>query len=617
MKTKKAQGQGTPKKKMSKKELTRFIGLIRDGDNFEKEKAINALIASPSKEAVEGIIPLLQQKKTIMRMAVLDVLKKIGSVSLEGILGMLDDDEEDIRVYGCEVLSFLKDKRAVPSLIRKLREDVDNVRNAACVALGDFDDDEAVAALLDALKDVEWIAFSAIYSIGRTKSRSAIPQLIEFFKTSEEELSVAACEVLLEYGDDEILNEIFETLKGWDRQKRNTYLKIILEKGNEEIFEKLKEKIGDELNEHLLNSIRYEKQYSLEVIRMLTHFRQSETCEAILGVLASMDHDSEDFGSVLELFASMSDVWADSISDYIRRDEKYLFPLVKACKIVGIKLGEPFLLNIFLSSPADVKREIVTGIPGLTDGNGASIIKEAIKDTDGHIKGSAVDVVGTMSLQELKDEIIDIAQKGFADVRTKALKVLLGLDTNRAMELIKHFVYEGSNEDKKTYLSATSLIDSEKNFPFIEKLSSDADEGVRRSAIGLLGNFLDDEYYVNLLKKILMGENIPHEVLKVIKDKKLNMFKDRLVEIFVDTAKGLWTRYYALSTLGTFEDDSLFDVFVGGLKDENGLITIGCIRALADLDDKKAIDYIRPFASSSNEDVRSNAESILNRLEGV
>ena len=84
----------------------------------------------------------------------------------------------------------------------------------------------------------------------------AAPQLLEFFKTSSEELSIAACEVLIEYEDNDILDEIFETLKGWDRPKRNTYLKTILEKGNEEIFRKLKEKIGDELFEHLLNSVQ-------------------------------------------------------------------------------------------------------------------------------------------------------------------------------------------------------------------------------------------------------------------------------------------------------------------------------------------------------------------------
>jgi HEAT repeat protein len=185
------------------------------------------------------------------------------------------------------------------------------------------------------------------------------------------------------------------------------------------------------------------------------------------------------------------------------------------------------------------------------------------------------------------------------------------------MELIKHFVYDGSNEDKKVYLSATYLIDSENNFPFIEKLIFDADESVRRSTIRVIDNFVENERYVELLQKILKDDNISHEALKVIKDNKLNIFTDRLVEIFIDRNKEMWTRYYALSALGVFEDSSLFNIFVNGLNDENGLIIIGCIRALADLNDKKAIGYIRPFTGSSNEDVKSTAESVLEKLERV
>ncbi|MBS1238490.1 MAG: lyase domain protein repeat-containing protein, partial [Deltaproteobacteria bacterium] len=160
---KKDKTQKPAQKKMNKKTLTHLINLLRDGDNFEKEKSIEALIASPGKDVVEAIIPLLQQKNTSARMAVLDVLKKIGSSHVEGVIRMLYDENEDIRVYGCEVLSFLKDPRAIPSLIDKLSNDVDNVRNAACMALGDFDDEEAIKALLNALQDDEWIAFSAIY----------------------------------------------------------------------------------------------------------------------------------------------------------------------------------------------------------------------------------------------------------------------------------------------------------------------------------------------------------------------------------------------------------------------------------------------------------------------
>ncbi len=613
----KSESQKPEEQKLGGKTLEQYVDLLRDGDNFEKEKAIDALTASPGRDSVEAVIPLLQQKNTGARMAVLDVLKKIGSSYIEGIIGMLYDENEDIRVYGCEVLSFLKDRRAIPDLIDKLKNDADNVRNAACVALGDFDDKEAVEALLNALHDDEWIAFSAIYSIGRTKHRNAVPRLMEIFKTGEEELSVAACEVLIEYDDNTILDDVFEALKSWDRAKRNTYLKIILEKGNEDIFQKLKEKIGDELYEHLLSNICNEKQYSLEAIRMLANFRHSDACEAILDVLKEMNSESEEYETIMELFASLSDVWAPSVDDYMKRDEMYLLPLIKACKIAGIKLREAELLSIFESAPVEAKREIMTGLPGLIQGDSCSIVRKAIRDTDGHIKGYAVDVVGVLLLGELKSEISEIVQNGFPDVRIKAIKTLILLDREQAMELVRQFVSSGSGNDKKVYLSAAHLITGEDNYPLIEKLISDEDESVRRNAISIISNFVDNKRYIDLIQKILMSDNVPHEVLKIIKDKKLDMFKNRLIELFTDKNKGMWTRYYALAALGVFEDATLFDIFVNGLGDENSLIIIGCIRALADLNGRRAVRYIRSFLSNDNEDVRSAAESVLEKIEGI
>jgi len=604
-------------KELGGKELDRFVALLRDGDNFEKEKAIDALVGSPGKEVVERIVPLLQEKNTPVRMAVLDVLKKIGSIHLEGVIGMLEDENEDIRVYACEVLSFLRDPRSIPVIVKKSRHDADNVRNAACMALGEFDDDEAVEALLDALKDEEWIAFSAILSLGRTKSPKAVPRILQFFKESGEELSGVACEVLVEYGDDVILDEIFEVLKGWDREKRSAYLKIILEKGDEGTFGRLKEKIGDELYEHLLGSVAESRHRPVEIVRMLTHFRTPRTCEAILDVLKGMEPDDENYETVLELFASLSDIWAGDVTGYMERDEANLLPLVRACSMTGVKIGEEALLKRFLTAPVELKREIVMNVPAVVDGSGCSIIKEALKDTDGHIKGFAVEAVGNLKLMNLKDDIIHILKEDFHDVRVKALRTLVRLDPARAMGMIEAFVERGSVDDKKVYLAATGLIDGNKNLPFVTRLLSDEDEGVRRSTIGILGNFVDDESYLDLLQKTLTDDEIPHEVLKVIKDKKLSRFKDRLVGIFTNGSKGMWTRYYALSALGAFGDPALFDIFAKGLRDENGLITIGCIRALADLNDERAMDYIRPYVDDANDDIRSAAEMFINKMRNV
>jgi HEAT repeat protein len=103
--------------------------------------------------------------------------------------------------------------------------------------------------------------------------------------------------------------------------------------------------------------------------------------------------------------------------------------------------------------------------------------------------------------------------------------------------------------------------------------------------------------------------------LKIIRDKRLSLFKDRLVEIFINGNNGLWTRYYALLALGVFEIPSLFEIFLQGLSDNASLIKIGSLKALCDLNDKRALPYIRPFVQSHDEDIRSTAEYVLERFE--
>ncbi len=607
--------EGAEAKGLTEPELERYVLLIKDGDNFEKEKAIDSLVASPGREVIEKIVPLLQESNTPVRMAVLDVLKKIGSVYIEGVIGMLDDANEDIRVYACEVLAFLGDPRSIPFIVKKARDADANVRNAACMALGDFDDDEAVNALLHALDDEEWIAFSAIIGLGRTKSPKAIPRILKFFKESSDELSSAACEVLLDYGDDAVLDEVLDIMKAWDRSRRSAYLAIILDKGNEDIFSKLQEKMGGELYEHLLGKMAEKKDRPVEMVRMLAYFRTRQTCTAILGILGDMEPDDENYPMVLEIFASLGDIWGKNASEFMEPDDARMLALVKACALTGVKIDECVLLDRFLDASVEVKREIMMSIPGIVVGSGCSIIKKALDDADGHIRGFAVEAVGNLGLSDLKDDILRILGKDFQDVRVKALRTYVRLDPGAALEIISGFVNGGSNDDKKVYLAATQLIDADNNLPFISRLLKDPDEGVRRNTIGVLGRFADNDEYVELLEMILEEAEVPREVLKVIKDRRLTQFKDRLVRIFSNQEKGMWTRYYALSALGTFEDPDLFSIFTKGLQDANGLITIGCIRALAELNDVRAMDYIRPFADDANDDIRSAAEVVLSRMQ--
>ncbi|MCX5810666.1 MAG: HEAT repeat domain-containing protein [Proteobacteria bacterium] len=604
------------KGRISKGKMARLIKALKEGDSFDKEKAIETLVAFPDKTVIEQVIPLLDGNVTQARMSAWEVLKKVGHHNIEAVAALLDHESEDIRVYAAEILGTLKEKSTLPQLIKKIHDESPNVRNVVCIALGSFNDEIAVDALLEALHDDDWIAFSAIEALGKTGNERAVKPLLAVFKDGSEEVSLAACEGLMGFNDEKIKNEIFDILKRWEPDKRGIFVDIILDKVDDETFGNMKERMGQEVFEHLFNSVRNDTGKPVSLIRLLAHFRRTEACDAILYVLSSMNPDDEEYTEVLNVFAHLSDVWKDRIAYYVEQNEGYVMPVIESCKIAGVEIAEALLLKIFLATSMEVKREIIKNLPVFLKGGGLSVIKEAIKDPDGHVRGDALTVIGIMSLEVMKDDVIAAVRKGFLDVRIHALKALMRLDFDNGLELIRTFVNSGSDDDKRLYLAVAKFGDADNNFPFVVKLLSDEDDKIRRAVIGVIGYFLDDERYMAMLVKLLMDENISHETLKVIREKRLTIFRDRLQEIFQDTDKELWTRYYALSALSTFEDGSLFDTFVNGLKDDNSIIKIACIKALADLNDVRALEHIYPFAQSDDNDVRSTAEFVIGRLEG-
>jgi len=597
------------------KRLEKTVHAIRQGDDFEREKAIEYLISRPNKKTVERILPLLQVKDTPTRMAVVEVIKKIGHANIAAIDKLLEDENEDIRVYACEIMASMKNPETIPFLLRALGDESENVKNAAVIALGEFNTDErAVKALLGMLHEDQWIVFSAICSLGKIKHPAAADQLLQIFQNSEEDLSLAACEALMEFQDDEILNRMFDILKGWSKKKRKRYIEVIIHQGNEKLFLRLKQSIGQDLFEHLLPYVAFDKTELIPILKLMIHFKNKQTCDILLEILIKMDPDEPEFSEILQLFSSLSQIWKNDIKEYLSNGDQYAMVIIKACAQEKVSIPENVLLASFLKSSVLVKREIVKNAAMIVQGKGYDLLKEAVKDEDGHVKSFAVNAIGVMNLKGLEDEIIDLSQSGFMDVRVNAVKTLINLNYNEAIKLLRQFVDSDSLEDKKVYLAVAKNISGDDNFPLIQRLLRSKEDDIKQAIVTIIGTFIDDGRYATIFQKLLQGDNIPHETLKIIKEKRLVQFKPVLNKIFSNTNKSLWTRYYALLALGSFEDPSLIKLFINGLHDESNLIKIGSLKALSDLKDKKAVVFVKPLTKHKDDDVRSTAEFVMKYL---
>lgn len=591
----------------------KLINALRESDEFTRAKIIEELVSSPCKSMIEGVVRLLVEKNTSVRMDALDILKKTGNSCIEAIVQLLYHSNEDVRVYGCEVLGELKNNESLPHLIHKVKEDNENVRNAAVMALGGFDDPRVIDVLTEALHQEEWVAFSAIYSLAKIGNKRVVPALLEVFKTREEELSLAACEALIIFRDAKTIDEIVEFVDRVEEERKATFIRVIIDQADEQVFQKLVRRMGNELLDHLLNYLKTNKRKSKNVIRFLAHFQHKQSAHALLDILKDVDRDGEEYEEILHLFMDLKNVWFDDLEEYLR-EEDYVFPVIRACGYLGLTIPERILLTVFCSSPLDTKREIMKQLSRISKGNGNKIIREALKDSDGHVQADAVAIAGNLSLKELTSDILMLAKKGYPDVRVKALLALLRIDMPMAIAAIEWFVKEGTAEDKRTYLSVTSHIDAETNFPFLEELITSGDERVRQMAVRVVGNFVENEPYLELFETAFRAGNAPNEMLKVIGEKKLLSFKKPLLDLVQDPLQALWTRYHALSALGAFADRTLMPVFVNSLKEKDNLIKIGGLKALAELNDKRAVPHIRPYTKSADDDVKMAAMAALGKL---
>lgn len=591
----------------------RLITALRESDDFTRAKIVEQIVSSPNKSLVEQVVKLLDEKNTSLRMDVLDILKKTGNCCIEAIIQLLYHENEDVRVYGCEVLSSLRAPVSLPYLIERIHDDDENVKNAAVTALGEFEDERAVDVLLEVLEQEEWVAFSAIYSLAKIGNKKAISALLDVFKNREEELSLAACEVLISFRDSETIEEIIDFIGNLKREKKSIFLKVIIEQGDKEVFGRLVNKVGNGLLQHLLSFLEVEKRKSTEIAQFLVHFKHKDSARALLNILKTLDPEGDEYERILAFLMELEPVWSADLEEYMSVEE-YVVPIIKACAGLGHPIEESILLKAFCSSPLDTKREIMKQLARVAPGDGYKVIREAMKDADGHVQADAVAIAGNLALKELMPDILLMAKNGFPDVRAKALLALVRLDLPMALAAIEWLVKEGTSDDKKVYLSVTTHLGPEANYPFLKELIGDRDERIRQSAVRVIGNLVDHEEYLDLFRMVLTGGNVPNEVLKVIGERKLTAFRQLLLDIVKDPLQVQWTKYYALVALGALADHSLLPVFFGALKEKDNLIKIGALKALSESGDKRAIPQIRPYTKSADQDLKTAAQVALERL---
>lgn len=159
--------------------LAPLVKALHSGDWIVRMHATKALGRVRNADAVEPLIPLLQDKVKAVREEAAAALAAIGDAAIPSLLKTLRHEDWLVRLHAVESLGKAQSKRAVEPLLAVLFNDQDSaVREDTVRALGEIGDPQAVEYLFTAMRE-PGLRTLAVDALGRIGDPRAVPVLID------------------------------------------------------------------------------------------------------------------------------------------------------------------------------------------------------------------------------------------------------------------------------------------------------------------------------------------------------------------------------------------------------------------------------------------------------
>ncbi|HEX7520143.1 MAG TPA: HEAT repeat domain-containing protein, partial [Candidatus Deferrimicrobium sp.] len=428
-----------------------LIKALRDSHPGVQDAAMHSLISIGGEVAAWMVLPLLREDP-FLRNAAMVILKEIGTDAVPHLPPLLKDKDDDVRKFAIELIAGAGGRHLEKALCERLSDDQNpNVRAAAAKALGTLDCRDALPNLVAALKDIEWVRFSALEALSGMREDAAVEPILALLSDPSPTTRHTAIEALGEIGSFRAGDALLAHLGNTDRDERAAVLKSLLRIGVP--------LPGAGFPEDLLNIFLGDDEWKDRIValRGLVGIADEDALRAIFDAAGSFDATEPDEEEILRAIKDLLLRCEDR--DALRRllDDPSLRFRGKTilAEIVGelqIREAVPSLAARLRDDVRDVRIAAAQALGRIGDGGAREALVAAIQDPEGHVRKAVVATLGAVGGKEAFEPLLSLLRREeYDDVAREAVQALFAIDPEmlvassgrldeRARDLVDAFV---------------------------------------------------------------------------------------------------------------------------------------------------------------------------------
>ncbi|KWT84082.1 HEAT repeat domain-containing protein [Candidatus Magnetominusculus xianensis] len=590
-----------------------LIKLLSDENSAVIDAAMQSILAIGGEAASYMLLPVLR-KGAVQRNVALLILKDIGASTVPLLYDLLYDKDDDIRKFALDLLGDIAVGAEIDKILPALKDPNPNVRAAACRTLGLLKAEGAISYIEEALKDEEWVAFSALEALGEIGSAGAVAAIDNVCKIGTSVLQFSALETLGKIHSEDSKKVLIGCLQDTlHRSKDSDYsgmvkkaaLKSLVTLGIDPDMEYL----GPQLMELFKSGDWEEKMTAVEGLRMV---REKRAVEGLLDAAGSIDTSNMDDAEYYEKIKAVVTEIADcdgllKILGEGRLKSRGEALLVELLGTLHCREAAARLIELLRGSYRDIRRGAAKALVEIADESAVDTLIEALKDDDCHVKKQVVYALRKLGNKKAFYPLLELLDsEKCEDVIDESVKALIGMDSSKFLngldfypkKLKRYIARYASNEE--VLLKIALSEDEDLRIAAMKRLSSlHPDENISRMVAARMETALSDPN-PEVRKTAILGLAQRGEV------------SEAMLQALHDM--DIWVRIHTIKALAALGGYKYIDQLYTMLKDEEILVVMVTIDAIAELKGMKSHDMITELRSHADETIRARIEETIHSL---